>query len=508
MILGEALTAREMRAIEMNADYLGVSRLQLMENAGRAVADAVRTRFSPDRSVAIVCGPGGNGGDGSVAARHLAGDGYRVKVYLLGPFDGIRSGEALANWRALRQMRSTIRIVEVRDSAELGPFEEDVVVDALIGTGGRGPLAPPFREAVDAINASDGFKIAVDVPTGVESDTGDIHGTAVEADLTLTFHKRKTGFKAAGGHLGEVSVCPIGMPPEAELFAGPGDVYLATKPRLPDSHKGDFGSLLVVGGSEIYSGAPALTAMGAYAVGVDLVYVAAPETAASIIAGFSPSLITVKLKGRRLTPRNIQPLGSILDRVDAVAMGPGLGLHEETVEAVDTLIDWVEGRGLPLLLDADGLKGFAQTKRRVEVPTVFTPHSGEFEILTGKQVVGNFRERGEVVRKEASRLEAVILLKGRVDVVSDGTRTRYNWTGNPGMTVGGTGDVLSGVTAAFMAMGTDPFQASVAGAFINGASGDAAYGEKGYHLVPTDLVERIPNVIEDALAGRLRASER
>jgi hydroxyethylthiazole kinase-like uncharacterized protein yjeF len=479
-----------------------------MENAGSAVAEAVRNRFGPDKSVAIVCGPGGNGGDGFVAARHLAGDGYPVRVFLLGSSESIRSEETLTNWRAIRKMRFTLRIQEVRDSTEFEPLEEDVVVDALIGTGVKGTLASPFHEAVDAINASGGFKIAVDIPTGVESDAGAVHGAAVKADLTLTFHRRKMGFKAATKQLGEVVVCPIGVPPEAEIFAGPGDVYLATKPRLPDSHKGDFGRLLVVGGSEIYTGAPALTAMGAYATGIDLVYVAAPEAAASIIAGFSPNLITIKLKGKRLTPRNAEPLKEFLDRVETVAIGPGLGLHNETIKAVNTLVDWVEERRLPLLLDADGLKGFAQTRRRAEVPTVFTPHSGEFEVLTGKKIAGDFRERGEVVRKEASRLGAVILLKGRVDVVSDGSHTRYNWTGNPGMTVGGTGDVLSGITAAFMAMGIDPFQASVTGAFINGAAGDVTYKEKGYHLVPSDLIERIPSVVEDALAGRFRAPER
>ena len=508
MILDESLTSREMRAVEMNAEYIGVSRLQLMENAGRIVTEAIKSRFDRGTRVTVVCGLGGNGGDGFVAARHLAGAGYHVEVVLVGSSEEIRSIEALTNWRALRQMRASVRIVEIHDSSEIKPLDADVVVDALIGTGVRGALAPPFREMVQAINRSQGFKIAVDVPTGVESDTGAVHGPAVKADLTLTFHKQKAGFENARKHLGELVVCPIGVPPEAELFAGPGDVYMVSKKRPLDSHKGDFGSLLVVGGSEFYSGAPALTAMGAYATGVDLVFVAAPEIVASIIAGFSPSLITIKLKGKRLTQKNIQQLQPFLERVDAVAMGPGLGLHDETVEAVDTLLDWVEERKLPVLLDADALKGFAQKRRGIKTPAVFTPHGGEFKILTGREAAGDFKERGKEVQTEAERLGATILLKGHVDIVSDGVHTRYNWTGNPGMTVGGTGDVLSGVTASFMAMGSSPFEAAVAGAFINGAAGDAAYEERGYYLLPTDLVDRIPRVIEDALAGRMRAAER
>ncbi len=505
MILDDSLTAGEMRAVEMNAAYLGVSRLQLMENAGRAVADAIMTRFGQKTRVTIVCGLGGNGGDGFVAARHLAWVGYPLEVLLLGSSDSIHSDEALINWRSLQEMRSSVKVIEIRDSAEIRPLKTDVVVDALIGTGVRGMLLSPFREMVQAINGADGFKVAVDVPTGVESDTGDIYGEAVKADLTLTFHKPKKGFESAGERLGEVVVCPIGVPPEAELFAGPGDVHVVSKRRRPDSHKGDHGSLLVVGGSETYSGAPALTAMGAYAVGVDLVYVAAPETAASIIAAFSPSLITVKLKGKRLMPKNLEQLRPFLERVNAVALGPGLGLHDETVEAACTLIDMVEEHQLPLLLDADALKGFAERRRVLGTPVVFTPHGGEFKILTGRQAVGDFKEQGKVVQKEAAKLGGTILLKGRVDIVSDGVHTRYNWTGNPGMTVGGTGDVLSGVMAGFMSMGAPPFEAAIAGAFINGAAGDAVYEEKGYHLVPTDLIERIPHIIEDALAGRMKA---
>ncbi len=507
MILDEALTLREMRAVEMNSEYLGVSRLQLMENAGRSVADAVFDRFDVKKKVTFVCGLGGNGGDGFVAARHLAGVGYDVEVVLLGRHENIAFEEALINWRGLRNMIGSVKISEIHDSADIRPIKADIVVDALIGTGVRGALSSPYKEMVKAINGSEGFKIAVDVPTGVESDSGEARGEAVEADLTLTFHKPKVGFPRAGNYLGQLVVCPIGVPPEAEMHAGPGDVYLVSKPRAPDSHKGDFGQVLVIGGSETYSGAPALTGMGAYSVGVDIVYIAAPETAASIIAGFSPSLITVKLKGSKLSPRNVDDILPFLDKVDVVAIGPGLGLHEDTVTAVSRVIEETEKRSLPVLLDADALKGFARERRKLGTEALFTPHGGEFKILTGKKVSGSYEERGEIVRKEASRLRSTILLKGQVDVVSDGAHVRYNLTGNPGMTVGGTGDVLSGVATGFIAMGASPFQAAVAGAFVNGAAGDVAYEEKGYHLEPLDLIRTIPTVIEDSLAGRILCSD-
>jgi hydroxyethylthiazole kinase-like uncharacterized protein yjeF len=507
LILDESVDVREMRAIEMNSEYIGVSRLQLMENAGAGVARAVTRRFDAKSDVVLVCGLGGNGGDGFVASRHLAGLGYTVKVILLGRHENIRSEEALVNWNALRNMGATVKIHEVHDSAEIVPLKADVIVDALIGTGVSGALSASYREMVKAINGSRGFKISVDMPTGLESDTGATRGEAVKADVTLTFHRPKTGLKKAEGYTGALEVCPIGVPPEAELYAGPGDAYLAHRRREPDSHKGDFGRLLIIGGSETYSGAPALAGLGAYAVGVDLVYVAAPESAASIIAGFSPSLITVKLKGSRFSMKNVEQISPLLDRVDAIAIGPGLGLHEGTVEAVNSIVETVEGRGLPLLLDADALKAYAGERRKLGGRAILTPHQAEFKVLTGKEVSGTLDERGEVVEKWASRLGATILLKGNVDVVSDGVLTRFNHTGNPGMTVGGTGDVLSGVSAAFLSMGVGAFEAAVAGAFINGAAGDAAFFEKGYHLLPEDVVNKVPTVIEDAIGGRMRRAD-
>ena len=183
---------------------------------------------------------------------------------------------------------------------------------------------------VDYINSLSGFKIAVDVPTGIDSDTGEVLGNAVKADLTVTFHKAKQGLEKAKKYVGELVVADIGLPQEMERFAGPGDVYLATKPRRPTAHKGDFGRLLVIGGSEVYSGAPTLVSLAALRTGVDIVYLAAPTKTALAISSMSPDLITIKLEGNNLKPSNMETLKPYLAMVDAVAMGPGLGLNPET----------------------------------------------------------------------------------------------------------------------------------------------------------------------------------
>jgi hydroxyethylthiazole kinase-like uncharacterized protein yjeF len=494
------ITSREMRALDMNAEYFGVSRLQMMENAGRNIALEVASRFEPDKHVAVFCGVGGNGGDGFVAARHLLAMGFKVTVFLAGKPREICSREALENWNALRFLKDKLLINEVYDTALIPGINADIVIDALLGTGTKGKLRPPVLQLVRRINETNAFRIAVDVPTGIDADTGETLGEAVRANVTITFHRLKTGLENAKEHAGEIIVKAIGVPKEFENFAGPGDVSFLTKQRPPHSHKGDFGRLLIVGGSEVFSGAPTLVALAALRTGVDLAYVAAPERTAYAISSLSPDLITIKLEGKHLNPRNVSVLKSYLESANAVVLGPGLGLHTETREAVKTLIGEAEDAGKPLLLDADGLKAFAEFKRPLKVPLVLTPHAAEYAILTGRNLSDDLNERVSDVQKATAELRAVMLLKGHVDIISDGSRFKLNFTGNPGMTVGGTGDVLSGIVGAFLAQEVDPFEAAVAGAFINGAAGDFVCTEKGYHMVSTDLIDRIPRVIDDPMS--------
>jgi hydroxyethylthiazole kinase-like uncharacterized protein yjeF len=211
-------------------------------------------------------------------------------------------------------------------------------------------------------------------------------------------------------------------------------------------------------------------------------------------------LITLKLKGDHLSASNMTALQPYLETVDAVVMGPGLGTHVETREFVKACVTAIESAGKPLLLDADGLKAFAEFKRPLKVPLVLTPHAGEYAILTGRKLSENLEERIAEVQETAAELKAVVLLKGQVDVVCDAKRVKLNFTGNPGMTVGGTGDVLSGIVGALLAQKADPFEAAVAGAFVNGAAGDFVAGDIGYHLIATDLLDWIPRVLDDPMS--------
>lgn len=505
MLEKDSITSRDMRALELNAEYFGVSRLQLMENAGRNTALETASRFKSDKAVAIFCGLGGNGGDGFVAARHLSALGFKVTVILAGNAEKIIDNAALQNWKPLQALKETIPIYEVYDSAVIPELNTDIVIDALLGIGTKGKLRPPILQLVRKINAMAAFKMSVDVPTGIDADTGEVLGEAVKANLTITFHKTKKGLEKAQEYVGELAVRDIGIPKEVETFAGPGDVRLVTKPRSSESHKGDFGRLLVIGGSETFSGAPAFVALAALRTGVDLAYIAAPEKTAYAISSMSSDLITIKLEGKHLNVGNVSTLKSYIEAANAVVLGPGLGLHPETREAVKAVIEAVESVAKPLLLDADGLKVFAEFKRKLNIPLVLTPHAGEYAILTGKKLPEDLREKVSEVQKTATELGAIILLKGPVDIIADEKRFKLNFTGNPGMTVGGTGDVLSGIVGAFLAQRTDAFGATVAGAFVNGAAGDFVVEEKGYHMVSTDLMEWIPKVLDDPMShARMR----
>ncbi|WP_309492399.1 NAD(P)H-hydrate dehydratase [Candidatus Hecatella orcuttiae] len=499
----ESVTAEEMAALEDNAEYLGVSKPQMMECAGKAVAEAVAA-LKKGKTCMFYLGTGRNGGDGMVAARHLASRGFQVSAVLVGGEEKISDPSVALNWKAVKNMDLSLRLSTARDSSLVPKAEAAaaVVVDALLGTGVRGRIQQPILQAVRAINQASAYRVAVDVPTGIDASTGEVLGEAVRADMTVTFHAPKTGLLKASAYAGKVVVADIGLPPEAEAYAGPGDVRRTRRTRPADAHKGDFGRLLVVGGSGTYTGAPALAGMAALQTGVDLVYVAAPRETARVVSSYSPNLITVKLSGDYLDPEDLKTLESYLHRATAVVLGPGLETRERTKEAVELLLKAVEGLAKPLLLDADGLKLFGALRREARTACVLTPHGGEFELVTGAKPHSGLRERGEQVKEASTRLKAVVLLKGNVDIISDGRRVKFNRTGNPGMTVGGTGDVLSGIVGGLMALGVKPFEASVAGAFVNGEAGNLTLKRKGYHILPTDLLEEVPRLMENPMLLR------
>jgi len=503
------ISSIEMAIIDENSEWLGVPRLLLMENAGKALVTEISKKINVEgKKVAILAGLGNNGGDSFVAARHLALLGADVHVFLLGKSEDIRTDEARKNWDILKKMVLTVNAVEIRFVEKLKEFEEvirsaDVVIDGMLGTGVRGELRDPYRTAVEIFNESNGLKVAVDIPTGLNPNTGEIHGTAVKADLTVTFHAFKKGLDGKKEYTGDVVVVDIGVPPEAEVIVGPGDFRAAVKPRRPEAKKGDFGRVLIIGGSDLYTGAPALCAMAALRCGCDISIIVAPESVASSIRSFSPNIIVHTYPGKVLTLEAIDIITPLVERSDTIVVGPGLGTADETFEACLKLFEIVKEKRKALVVDADGLKALSTSPFILAgTKTVLTPHAGEFRKLVNFDIAKlPLKERMEHVRRAAEQLGTTILLKGHWDVISNGDQVKVNVTGNPAMTVGGTGDVLSGLVATFLGWGNDPLTAASVAAFVNGIAGDLATQEKGYHIVATDLLNKIPDVFKKFKIG-------
>jgi hydroxyethylthiazole kinase-like uncharacterized protein yjeF len=471
----QSIPAEEVRVLDANASYLGVRTLVLMENAGAAVARYVLANFKPELRVAVFCGKGNNGGDGFVAARHIS-QVMQTDVFLAEPHQELGSDIARANLDRVRDKLKTVSAFE--------PKNYGVIVDALLGIGLHGRPREPYSRLIKMMNDSKRPVVSIDVPSGWPSDL------SVKPDVTVTLHARKTGMDAKNS--GTIVVEDIGIPEEAERYCGPGDFSLLPR-RNKDAHKGDAGRVLVIGGGP-YTGAPAFAGMAAMRSGVDLAFVATPESAALPVSIYSPNLIVRPLEGEMLNHEHVAHLVEFSKQCDVVAIGPGLGSDHITLDAVK---EFVKGCKQPMVIDADAITACGQRLSVLKGKCgVITPHAGEFKKLTGKTLPEKETEkRSELVKEWSYRIGMTILLKGPVDIISDGKYVKLNRVHNDAMTVGGTGDVLMGIVSGMMAQKASPFAAARIAAFTNGVAGNIAFEEKSYGLLSTDIIEKIPFVL-------------
>jgi NAD(P)H-hydrate epimerase len=458
------LTAAETRRAEEAHEG---SLEELMERAGTAVAEVVLARF-PGRA-AVVCGDGNNGGDGRVAARVLRAAGREVNL--------------------------------VEGFGDLG--EPDVVVDALLGIGLREAPREDVARMIERINGAGAPVVAVDVPSGVDASTGEVPGAAVRAAVTVTFGAAKLGLAVAPGrfHAGSVVVAPIGLEPAGHEHAVVPEAALLDVPRKgPTSTKYRAGSVLVVGGSRGLTGAPMLAALGAFRADAGYVTVAAPESTLPVLEGRLLEAVKRPLpedSAGRLLARAADAVLEAAERADAVALGPGLGRSEGTRDLVRTLLEQLE---LPVVLDADAFWELEPFERRPA--TVLTPHAGELAALLGTDAAEIEERRLESVRRAASRFGSVVLLKGADTLVAaprEGVLVAPY--GTPALATAGTGDVLTGVVAAFLAKGMEPRHAAATAAVVHGLASRLAGTEPG--MVASDLLPGLRR----ALAGAAERDE-
>lgn len=504
------LSPAEASALDRAAQDRGVTALSLMENAGRELADAA-VRLAGGRygrRAVVVCGRGNNGGDGLVAARYLASWGMGVAVLLLEPAADARE-PAAANLERLRPAR--VRIRAWSDAAARRELARaDVAVDAIFGTGFRGVPEGVFAGAIEALGGAGLPVVSVDVPSGVNGATGQVEGSAVRADLTVTFGAAKVGVVLHPGaaYSGVVEVADIGFPEDlvrSELsLVEASDVAAWLPPRGPETHKRAAGYAVVVGGSRSMTGAVGLMAGGAYRAGAGLVAVAVPSSILPVAQGAIREAVFAPLPetDAGTVSGGSDRLAEILDQADAVAIGPGMTTDERTAAWIRELVRSCE---VPVVLDADGLNAFAGRAADLvdrKADLVLTPHAGEFARLANLSAREVEVDRVAHVRALAAQTRAVVLLKGsRTLVGSPDGSVRVNPTGGSYLATGGTGDVLTGMIAGLLARGLAPADAASAGAYVHGVAGSMAAEVAGEGTTAGDVLHEVPAALLEVTRG-------
>lgn len=508
MKLASAEQMRECDRLAITA--CGVAGLVLMENAGRAAVEVLERRFGPvgGREVVLFAGPGNNGGDALVAARLLAQRGGRPWVLLLAEPEKL-SADAAANLPPLLELGVPVEVV--RDEDTLAASAERVLtaqlaVDGIFGTGLSRPLSGLFLAAVRLLNRFPGPVLALDAPSGLNSDNGAVLGEAVKAACTITFALAKPGLMVPPGNrwAGAVEVADIGMPPEVyrqvairlELLTA---AELAPKlaRRSAESHKGSFGHLLLLAGSQGKTGAALLAALGALRGGIGLLSACVPQPLLAIMAAGPPELMTIPLPGsdRAAALADLEVIRSAATGKSAMVMGPGLGTAPESVELVRILYRELP---LPMVVDADALNILARTPEilgQAAAPRILTPHPGEMARLLGTGSARVQEQRRELAEKVAVEQGVWVVLKGAGTVVAapDGSLA-LNPTGNPGMATGGMGDVLAGLIGALLGQGLAPWSAACLGVYAHGLAADLLAEESNldFGYTASEVAAKIP----------------
>ncbi len=511
------VTAAEMREIDrLTSARFGVPSLTLMENAGTALAEFVASQYPAAKRIGVICGKGNNGGDGFVAARKLHGAGKDVRVLLLAERSELR-GDAAEMFTKLPVAPITASAKEqLKTESARAIFDTDVLIDAILGTGFRPPVSGLYAEAIAAMNANSVPIVAVDIPSGADADVmGEQVGAVTRADAVVTFTAPRPAHVFGMLTTGPTVISPIGSPDEAIVSALGLNLVTAHEiapligPRPRAANKGNFGHVLVLGGSTGKAGAAAMAGMAVLRAGAGLSTVATANSVLATVAGFHPELMTESLEETEagsiaLAALQQGRLDALIKGKTVLAVGPGISRHPDTAAFVRGVIKKYK---LPIVLDADGLNAFengaAELKNRAGA-LVITPHPGEMARLIGSSIPAVQHDRLNVARTFAREHEVIVVLKGHRTLIAqpDGT-VWVNTTGNPGMATGGTGDILTGMVSGLIAQHPDRIaEAVIAAVHLHGLAGDVARESMGEHsMVATDLLQALPEAFRRTQAA-------
>jgi len=502
----------EMRFMDRYAiEKLGIAEEILMENAGLAAVNVLRNKsYIRDKKFVIFCGSGNNGGDGLVIARLLHSNGGRVKVFLLADSKKYQ-GAAKTNLAIIARLPIEVIKLEGAASVKKDIAHCDVVVDAIFGTGLDRPVAGLAAEVIALINKSKKKVLSLDIPSGINGNTGEVMGAAVKADYTVTFGLPKIGNILYPGYElgGELFVSHISFPPSLtegnDLKIAIND-YVALSPRPAEAYKGSTGDVLIIAGAANYYGAPYFAAMSFLKSGGGYARLAAPRSVVPVIAKRGREVVYLpqeETAAGSIAFKNKRGLLEAAAKVDMVVIGPGLSLQEETVRLVKELAATIK---VPLLIDGDGLTAIAENPeilRRRKAATILTPHLGEMARLTGVSAAKISGNKIAVLRETTEKLKSTIILKGAHSLIGTRDGNIYiNLSGNAGMATAGSGDVLTGCIAAMYGMGLKPDEAARKGVFLHGYAGDLAAAKKGADgITAKDIMEFLPQALKHDRAG-------
>ncbi|MEM0146836.1 MAG: NAD(P)H-hydrate dehydratase [Candidatus Micrarchaeaceae archaeon] len=493
-----ALGSRDMKAIELDAEALGISSVQLMENAGAAVARFIDKKFAKSKKILILCGTGNNGGDGFTTARHLENK-HEVTVAILGNREEIRSLPSILNLRAIEGSKFIDIIYNAYSEAGALVKKSDVIIDAVFGTGFHGDLPDNIKKIARIVERSNKPVVAVDLPSGVDADGG-ASKNAFKANYTITFHKPKIGLLNYA-YAGTVEVADIGICAEAELYTGPGELQKAATPRRKAGNKYSNGRILIVSGNAEYSGAPSLAADAAYntlaslRIGSGYAVLLVPERIKDIARQTSPNLIVKSMGISRIGEGSADLAYAELEKADAIAIGPGIGKDADTLDVAAKIIRKAMSLKKKVVIDADAIDAVSMLGV-LNSNIAITPHDGEFESLYGIKPGEKLKERASAAIMLAKKLNANVVLKGHTTIITNGHFLRINEAKTSALATMGSGDVLTGIIAGYAATGTDIFDACAAGVYLHSHIGDSLAMEKGLHILATDVVERIPYIMK------------
>jgi len=513
----KVVSASQMRNLDQRAiNEFGIPSIILMENAGRAAVDVIEKYFPKTKlkRVGIFAGAGNNGGDGLVIGRHLINRGVEVIAFLLNPKEKIK-GDARINLELYEKLGP---IDEVQSKEELFKFHSkiarcDLIVDAIFGTGLTSEIKGFYREVIEYINSLPIPVLSVDIPSGVDATTGKILGVAVQADFTVTFGLPKIGLVIYPGlnYVGILEVADISIPRylveeeniSVELLEVE-DIVSLLRPRDPNSHKGSYGHLLVIAGSVGKTGAAFMTSEAALKIGAGLVTLGIPTSLNPILEIKLTEVMTEPLPetpAQTLSLNSIPRIEELMEGKKALALGPGISTHPETISVVHHLI---QTSSIPLIIDADGINAVAKNPailKKAKSPLLLTPHPGEMARLIQTSVKEVQEDRIGVAKRFAQENGVVLVLKGARTVIAEPKGNIYiNPTGNPNLASGGTGDVLTGMIAGLVSQGYSLSEASRLGVFLHGYIADELKEELGeIGMVATDIITRIPLTLKKLL---------